>query len=57
VLLLMIISPWWFGFTIVDATRVTLSNNNGYKNLVVAISYETPRAQSEMIINNIQVFN
>ena len=39
---------------VVDASRVILTDN-GYNNLVVAISYETPITQSETIINNLQV--
>ena len=41
---------------VVDASRVILTDN-GYNNLVVAISYETPITQSETIINNLQVCN
>ncbi len=39
----------------VNASRVTLTNN-GYKNLVVAISPSAHADQSEIIISNIKVY-
>ena len=53
-LFFLLYSPGWHHIAPVEASRVTLTNN-GYKNLVVAISNETPVNQSDIIISNIKV--
>jgi hypothetical protein len=53
VLFFLLYNTGWYHIA-VEASRVTLTNN-GYKNLVVAISSETPVNQSDIIISNIKV--
>lgn len=52
-LLFVICTGSWAGIS-VDASRVTL-NQNGYNDLVVAISSEAPVEKAQTIISNIKV--
>ncbi len=51
---LLFFVAFWTGDSVVYASRVELVNN-GYINLVIAVKPSTPKDQSEIIINNIQV--